>query len=130
MKSDNIFKTLFSNTIVIFILIVILMLIITYLCFQKIETYKFLVVLNVIGAIIIFVLLSLNDHFKSTSGYDILPEEKVVGGIDENKIKYFNNIFDGGKPTSTDSSLPDDTVKGDTMDDVDKQIEDIIKELQ
>lgn len=136
MKSDNIFKSLLSNTIIIFVCIVFLMVIITYLSFKKIETYKFLIVTNIIAGIIIFVLLSLNDHYKTTSGYDLLTDDKMItGGIDENKIKYFNSIFDGSTlpPTSnvsSSNSAGSDKVEGSTMDDMDKQIEDIIKELQ
>lgn len=125
MKTDNLFKSLISNTIIIFIIIVILMLVITYLSFKKIETYKFLIAINVIAGIIIFILLSMNDHFKCSSGYNLLSDNNPI--IDENKVKYFNNILDN-------NIVGGDNIKGNTLDsvsdDIDKQIENIIKEIQ
>ena len=159
MNTDNFVKKLLGNTILIFVLIVILIIIATYLSFQKIETYKFLVVINVISAIIIFVLLSVNDHYKSKTGYELI-EGGNPSQIDDQKIKYFNSIFDNppssqsfqvsnqiplqlGGGLNNNSSLNNNVplnvpmlrqeimpTSNTVVDDVDKQIENIIKELQ
>lgn len=149
MYGDNIVKKLLSNTIFVFVIIVILMLVATYLSFRKIETYKFLIVINVISSIVIFILLSVNEYYKSSTGYEILHDEKI-GGLGDQKIKYFNNIFDNTTPLTTGGSAPGSynptpilptnfggnnstaLAGGSTevMDDVDQKIEEIIKELQ
>lgn len=148
MNTDNLTRKILSNTIIMFVIIVILVLIATYLSFKKIETYKFLIVINVITAIIIFVLLSVNDYYKSSTGYDLLPDEKT-SGLDDQKIKYFNNIFDNpnvpqpnvpsnpglGNPGLNNPGLGNPglnnpgLISGGIMDEVDQQIENIIKEM-
>lgn len=137
MNVDRFLKKLISNTVFIFVIIIIIIIIATYLSFKKIETYKFLVVINIISSIIIFILLSLNDHYKSSSGYELLPMETHGGGIDDDKIKYFNNIFDnttGGAnilPVITNTNVETElNTTGEIIDDVDQQIENIIRELK
>jgi len=137
-NNPNIYKNILGNTIVIFAIIVIILLVVTYLAFKKVETYKFLIVMNIITAIIIFILLTLNDHYKfgDFSKQDITGDHKV----DEEKLKYFNNILGtyGNPSSSTTGNLT--SISGTGMnnigggntivDDVDMEIESLIKELK
>lgn len=115
------YKNILGNTVVVFVIIVILLLIVTYLVFKKVETYKYVIIINIISSIIIFVLLSLNDHYKNVNNntkYDIVGGHKA----DETKLKYFSNILnDGNSNSESDSPVTDN---------VDLEIESLIKELK
>lgn len=132
--NPNIYRNILGNTVVIFAVIVIILLVVTYLAFKKVETYKFIIIMNIISAIIIFVLLTINDHYKygDFSKRDVTSEHKV----DEEKLKYFNNILgsygNGNTGSSNSTSSYGSNIMGgnDTIvDNVDMQIESLIKEL-
>lgn len=114
INNSNFHKYLFGNVIAIFVLIMIILVLANYIIFTKVKSTKYFVIVNIILGFCIFLLLSANDHYRFKT-YNKEETEVIGGNMDNNKLRFMNNVMKGSG-TSSIGSVGDVGSEGDELD--------------